>query len=560
MDVKDFIKELSVKGALAGWKTSGQYMMDAYYAQHANSVTSDKATFFENVEVEILRTLIKVEVIGKSNAVVYDNQPYQTTAQLTKLAAAIYQTYGLDTITTLKVLSSLVNNTQVNATTSPNKDFVVRTLEKFKVSFDVNGIMVGDLYGHGTEPIQLDSLMPAIYVEADYAINVNQSDLQKDYIKEIVMNTLNEIKANRDNEVRQLLKYTGDNIELVDLMVKKMLTTNKIPCTHANIEMMKHLLWSLKRKIYGKSIPMPVFFTFFGKAMGVGKSYFIQNILCYPFKDRCNIDARLGDLLNPASRKATVDGYWCLDFQELTIPEEACRADGSVKDSMLNQLKTTITSEYFASRQYYTERSSKVPQTAVFCSSSNKHIYDVVKDGEGMRRYWEFAWGIQDKREIDAKFIEISAKLQSKMVELYQNINEDYEFGYYHQSNAHFDSMCEAQEVYRHISPIEQFVLDSGIKLSDKIYSASTFISKNDLFNQYFEPWAESEGRSWTIHGMVKAINDRYDIKPTRAQKEGSRDYGYHVVIEGEPVKLPVMQYRNPSLDDGNIYSALEGK
>lgn len=521
------------------WKTLRPIICRTYWDSHKDTINQTLDDFTKNSDTSILR-LIPLTIIdsSKSNIINYEDNLYDTPAKLNKLTTLLVSKYNIDLTKTYNYLLNITK--KENKTVADGKSitatFIEDSLETWAVKYDRSGILVGNLYGSECKDIKLNELLDALYQAADYRIERFEENIKKDYISAILNNTLNYIKDAQVTLYRDELRFKGNKPNLVPKMIDKLLELGKIEITECNRVMMMHLLWSIKRKIFGKEIPMPVFFVFFGKKMGVGKSYMIENILGYPFRDKVNIHARLDQLLTTNDTKALLYGFWLLDFQELSIPDNCMDLDGSIKKSVSNTIKSEITSPYVSGREMYTDTSSKIRQGAVFCSSANKHIYNVIHDADGMRRYWEFGWGIQSTTEID---LELSTHIQQTMVELYQNIDENFEDGYYAANNPLYPELLKVQESYRYIEPIEQFCTEKQITLYDGEVEGCDVLPKKEFYSNYFEPWMLDEGRSWRLNGMVNAIKDHYNISPKMYGSDsiGSPKLCYFFTVKGATTK-----------------------
>lgn len=506
---------LTTNGYLGNLATGRKMLEDMYFNTIKDDVSDNRDSFFANWDLFLIGKLqssnqLKIQYISDKQYVEYAGEIYDTRAKFNKLADVLYSQYAIEKMKTLKYLQEAQNPISV-ANESPNKIFVETALRVLNVEFNENGILVGKIFSNELSPVKYDELLTKILVMVDREISINGTPLKRDFIKNQLDDMLSQMYENKKNAIKDILRFSEANDERLTSAAKAILRYGKIAQTDANVEMIKHAMWSLKRRLYSKGIAFGVFFSFFSRKMGVGKSYFLQHILCSPFINLVNTDAKLEQLLSDNDRKALINGYIACDFQELIIPDKYVKPDGSVAEQVINTLKSTITGDYFSGRQLYTDKNMKMFNSAVYFTTTNKHIYDIVKDENGMRRYWEFDWGIESAKDID---IDLGNKIANHMIEVYQLINENDECGYYHPSNKHYDEMCKKQEKYRHIPVIEQFANECGITFFRDFEEGCEIQSKNTFYETIFKDWIESEGRSWTMHGMSKAIRDRFDVNP----------------------------------------------
>lgn len=519
-----------VNNVLNNWKAVRPLMADLFYKDNKTIIDMNRESWHDVVEnyTYDLINVTKTNVEGKI-VISYNNEIYDTNSNYKKLAKILSDEYGIpnDKVYAKILTYASKDKAPVQDGRTITHNFVRSYFDQAYISYNEYGLLRGNIYNSDIRDIKVSELQNKLYEKCDEAITLEGLEVKKDYITPIMQNILNEIKNAKVTEYRALMKYDasiGYSEEDRNARVKALLRIGKIEASAVNIEMMKHLIWSIKRKMFDKNIPFPVFFTFFSKIMGTGKSYFISDILGYPFRDKVNSEGELAQLFAENDRKALIYGNWLIDFQELTMPENLCHADGSVKESAKNLFKQICTSQQLGGRQLYTDEGAKLRQSAVFCSSTNKHIYQVVHDEDGMRRYWEFDWGIKDKAEIDSDY---SAKIQSKMAEIYAMFDENFDDGYYHPKSPYFKQMEDAQERYRYVSFIRQFVNEMRITFIPKYEIGCKTITKRELYDELFNPWQRDEGKDWKLSGMVGALNSSLDVSPV--MHEGRLSYFVHM-------------------------------
>lgn len=215
----------------------------------------------------------------------------------------------------------------------------------------------------------------------------------------------------------------------------------------------KHMLWSIKRAIWLKDVDLPLFYTFYSKKQKIGKTRLIQQ-LAESFPDMYSGSGNLVSLTDSKNAQALVKGRALIDFQELAIGGGSTK----VNHDMIAALKQAITTDVIVGRGLYTSSDVAQQNRAVMCSSTNIHVWDIVRDSTGMRRYFEFLLDpdsptpYRDAEEL-LKFI----------TEAYRAIDEEDDKGFFHDKAPLMDKISAIQEGYVKMEDkISMFLRNSG--------------------------------------------------------------------------------------------------
>lgn len=234
-------------------------------------------------------------------------------------------------------------------------------------------------------------------------------------------------------------KYTGS--VFVDEFIKYIYDYLDIEEDYDVFDMMfKHWLWCLKRRIFGKPVVWHIWLNFNG-AQGIGKSQML-NRMFKTFEDFTVITNL--KVMNDIEReyKKFTDNYVII-FDDLNSGENS-DSDLQLNDSAVDAIKQIMTQEVFTIRQFQTQDQSKVPNTFVPISTANKHLYDIIYDGDAMRRWFEFNCR---RAKAPDSYDELNSILE-RFPEVLQGIDENNDKGYWDRNSMTGQKVTKIQRGY----------------------------------------------------------------------------------------------------------------
>jgi hypothetical protein len=226
------------------------------------------------------------------------------------------------------------------------------------------------------------------------------------------------------------------------------------------LTLMKHFVWQIKRRILEISTHNDIMICLYG-AQGVGKSFLCSAIF----------GEVLGRFYNPTiSFNNLLDERWtrALFTQFLMNIEEMDAGGNKFTDSNLATLKKYLTGKEATYRPMKTNEQKVIPIKASFISTSNFHIYKVISDESGMRRFFEFNMGLEKSERMD---YEETTWFKDNSHRMFSSINENIEYGYWKVDSEVGEKITEIQKSYINNSAFKfltsKFVLDESMKLED---------------------------------------------------------------------------------------------
>lgn len=333
--------------------------------------------------------------------------------------------------------------------------------------------------------------------------------LQPDLIQIALDIYLDSIIKNRLDSVMADLEYRPGAMDL-EAWVKCLLETYGISPVAKNIAMFCHLLYLIKRRVFNKiDNERPLFFVFFSRRQGTGKTTLISK-LATPFPWAYSPDGVLGNLTSANDYKAMVRNKYIIDFQELAISSSIKGERGEVDPGVIAKIKQAITTGVIGGRAMYGTGNTVEAQSAIFTSSSNVHIYDVIQDPGGMRRFWEFR--MEPRQDVD---FATANEILADVADAYRAIDENDPRGFYYPGCPCWDEMQSTQEGYAKADSFSQFLRSKGWDVcpdEGSGYEATTCSKLRTDFNH----WLSLRGdREWSMSAMLRLLAQK-DIIPQR--------------------------------------------
>jgi hypothetical protein len=333
--------------------------------------------------------------------------------------------------------------------------FILYYFEYWNITISPNGIIYKH-FANGLHECPLHTLESELALEmVEYNHNIpddaNLPPLTKDQIKDALGVHLQAIRRARIVELRNRLQYRPTPETDINAFITELLNIYYIETHDANISAFKHLIWQIKRKLWDRDIPYVLFYTLQG-GQGTGKSEFFRR-MCTGFEWIFSDQGSLQRMLDHKDLKSMCRGKYLVDNQELTLP--ASMWDAASVAEAINQFKSIITSTTVGGRVMHGPEDETVLQTAVFVSSTNKHVYDTLPDPSGMRRFWEF--NIKAPKGTLPDF-ETANEMFNHIEWLYQAIDENDDQGHYHTRKPHYEAMQKIQEMYQREDTLLRYV------------------------------------------------------------------------------------------------------
>jgi hypothetical protein len=334
----------------------------------------------------------------------------------------------------------------------------------------------------------------------------------------------------RLEDLRDQLRYVPGNFPIDDWL-NDLLRHYGVDIDNApwNMTQFKHFLYLIKRRIFGKyGQELPLFFIFFSRKQRAGKTVLIQK-LASPFEFAFNGGGVLGYFLNPNDYKSMVAGNFLIDFQELAISSSMKGDRHEIDPGAIAKIKAAITTATLTGRVMFASHNETRVQSAIFSSSTNIHIYDIVLDISGMRRYWEFQ---MNPPPLDEAFIAQANLMLSYMPQVYQAIDENNPKGFFYPDCPYWEEISRTQDNYTKEDAVSHFLKLKGWKIQSAAEEGFELMSIAALWKEFKKiqyTRGEWEGNVRWLKGFLsqRDILPHFEEKPREEHYYVNKHFNY---------------------------------
>lgn len=302
--------------------------------------------------------------------------------------------------------------------------------------------------------------------------------------------------------LKESIKYNEANVSITDSFIRSIYDYLQIKERYEIFEMLfKHWCWTLKRHIWNRHVTWQIWINFYG-AQGIGKSEMIRRMFKFirDFMAETSLSA-----FNDVERqyKLFTDTY-VLYFDELNKGDNKDAAVEMVLNSAaVDSIKDMMTKDIITVRQYQTQDQAKFRNQFTPISAANNHLYDIVYDGEAMRRWFDFTCCRQNPPESYDEINNILATFQDAL----KGIDEDKDEGYWIPNSEIGKEIFAIQKTYIPTNTsTNSWINYCSVKPDNEHLTANIFNAK--LYSEY-SAYCKSVGRGKASMDRVAAILKR---------------------------------------------------
>lgn len=332
-----------------------------------------------------------------------------------------------------------------NGFVSPER-FIEMCLTNHKIQISPNGARItrsmGGVVNKDLTPEEL------LLMIKSSLIDFNQLRDPRDRVKEKEVETklysfLMQCGHNELYRLGQQMYHDPKMIDTLDLWLEKMHSLFLIEEPMGVWKMMmKHMMWIIKRHMYSRKVVNDIWLQIFGK-QGTGKSYVTKEVIFKPFQSLyCETELSKIEDFDREIEKFTK--FLVVNFDEVALGQSN-DPNYRIGKRQLNNLKSLLTRDKFTVRIMRTQKQAELAKTFTAFSSANTHLYDVIFDDTGMRRFFEF----NSAQPFDTQYNHASvAELSAMSLDAWKGIDEDIEGGYWIKTGTEGQYVLEAQQSY----------------------------------------------------------------------------------------------------------------
>lgn len=243
--------------------------------------------------------------------------------------------------------------------------------------------------------------------------------------------------------LKESISYDNTKEVTMDTFIRSIYDYLDIKEDYEIFEMLfKHWCWTLKRHIWNKPVTWQIWINFYG-AQGIGKTEMIRRMTKFmrDFYAETNLNT-----FNDVEKqfKLFTDSY-ILYFDELNKGDNKDAAiEMTLNQNAVDSIKDLMTKDIITVRQYQTQDQGKFKNIFTPISAANNHLYDIVYDGEAMRRWFDFTC---QRETIPASYDEIN-NILATFQEALRGVDENNEDGYWDQHSEIGKKIKQIQKTY----------------------------------------------------------------------------------------------------------------
>lgn len=401
----------------------------------------------------IIRSLVGVDTLTNHSQLVYGSSLVKTDTQVSKLATALNAVTMIDTMSIRSILIQMLNTRAEELTANQNPTF-----DKGMLLAELN-----DIFHHENITLNLESMEYVRIVGKDsnnadvystinptemvtvVTVNQNAKKLNTDNAVDgkvlLSMLEYNKIETRRTQleDLIESVKYNAKDASFADKYLDAMYDAMQIKESREVFRvLMKHFIWQIKRRTMERRTYNDIMISFFGN-QGVGKSYVVNNIFGSIFKKFYNASISLDNLMDERWTVA-LNSQFVMNIEEMDAGKM-----GNISGKNLAMIKKVITGSEATYRPMGTNTTQTVKIKTSFISNANFHVYDIINDESGMRRFFEFNLAVPKGSRIDSTKVE---KLVAHADRFFASINEELERGYWDTTDAVGIEVAKIQDSY----------------------------------------------------------------------------------------------------------------
>lgn len=234
------------------------------------------------------------------------------------------------------------------------------------------------------------------------------------------------------------------------------------------LNVMMHFMWAVKRRVFKLTEKTPVKYPLWlaiQGAQGIGKDYVAEHMLFAPFEGRY-IQASLSILDDFSREIAKFTDNYVINFNELSSGSDQKEDSGleRLSKGTVANLKALLTGDKLSTRKFHTQEQENSVRSVEFFSTANYHLYDIISDPSGMRRFFEFD-SLQPKLVMFDN--ERVRELCEQSAAAWCGIDEGLDNGYYSPSSPIGVRVSEIQDGYRGVTSIHLWIDDNKIEVGN---------------------------------------------------------------------------------------------
>jgi energy-coupling factor transporter ATP-binding protein EcfA2 len=312
----------------------------------------------------------------------------------------------------------------------------------------------------------------------NYRKSSDAENISTDNIKRILSDMELQYRKNEFLKFKKNIEFDSTiEINFFQELLKIILPDNKDRMYEI---ILRQVIWTIKRRLYGLSDYCPIFVSVYGKA-GSGKSEFLKSmfsIMPSALKSRAS---NANELFNDERQSFRFVENYVIIMDELT----------GLDKSDLNKLKNRIDEDKIVFRQLGFNKTSEGRNNAQLIGTSNTHLSNTLTTDVDIRKWAEIQIHEYDNDLVPQKMVEPLHKFD--WLSLWKSINQN-EPSPFQDSDVYNDFVKWTTEKCKHSSTTTEFIEDCIQKYDNMFISADVLQKEYDLL---FDSYEKKYKQSW---------------------------------------------------------------
>lgn len=462
------------------------------------------------------REVVSALVTVAGDGLVYCGAVYRTQGQLAKLASLISTVTLLDIAGLIEALTDIV--TPDTSSNGPifDRTALVDIYEEVLRQENASYIPKTDEWRVTDPETGLYEIKSDSFIKDKIEINIHRyqytvdNSLKPAYVLSEFKDYKLTVKQNKFFNLQRGIRY----VEGDDAFSEQYLTVwHKVFKIEQDLDiwvtLMSHFFCQIKCRIYDIPTKWQMMIAIFGE-QGIGKSHVCRQIVGEMLGDYYDSSVTLDRLCDERNAKILMDNY-CLNIEELT-QSGSNDVQSAIRNGSAGKLKTIITEIKGSFRPMRTNDSEKIRINASILSNANFHIYDIVNDESGMRRFFEFSSKQPKNVSVHITDPEDVQFLYDNSMRFIRSINENTMEGYFNPNTEIGAKVTAIQNSYIKVNTFSEFLSVTYVSASLDTPNKE-WITKKEIVEEYLA-YLKAQGidSKFAIKNIDSKLRDAYGV------------------------------------------------
>lgn len=306
-------------------------------------------------------------------------------------------------------------------------------------------------------------------------------------------------------------------------------------------------IWQIKRCIFDMSTYNEIMVAIFG-AQGIGKTFLANALFRSILGDYYDNSITLERLCDERNTNILMDNY-CINIEELAMGN----SNFGLRGPALAVLKRIITERGGSYRPMNTNSSVKIINNASLMSNANFHLYDILNDPSGMRRFIEFTSAQPKNVPINMTCPDEVKFLIENAVRFAKSINTEEQYGYINPDSEVEAKLIAIQNSYIKLDSFTEFFHATFTLMDADSLPNNKLISKKAI-SALYKAYRLDNGIADKF-AVVSFESKLQDLVPENSRKKIHNTWHYALSQVVEPIEYATITQADKTMEAISKYT-----